>query len=151
MTAERISPGGSLHDSPGPVLGVEALPSPPNPDLAIISYGGCLEHAVAAAQQLTEEDEIAAKVVAVEQLSPFPDEAVRHAVRGCARVVTVEEGAPGWGFGSECARCLIGHVKHFKALSGPNHPIPSSREWENDALPGSAAIRAACLELFEKD
>lgn len=134
-----------------PVHGAAALPSPLNPDVAIITYGGCLEQAVAAAHRLAEEDEIVAKVVAVEQLSPFPEQAVRNAVRGCACVVTVEEDSPGWGFGSECAHSLIGHIKHFRALTGPDHPIPSSREWENDVLPGSAAIRAACLELFEKD
>jgi pyruvate/2-oxoglutarate/acetoin dehydrogenase E1 component len=134
-----------------PVLGAAALPSPPDPDVAILSYGGCLEHAVAAARQLAEEEEISAAVIAVERLSPFPDEDVRNAVHGCSRVVTVEEGSPGWGFGSECARCLIGQVKHFRAVTGPDHPIPSSREWEDDVLPEAAVIRAACIELFERD
>jgi len=86
----------------------------------------------------------------VERLFPFPDEDVRRALRGCNRVVAVEEGSAGWGFGSECARCLIGHVTHFRTLTGPNHPIPSSREWEDDVLPGSASIRAACVDLFQE-
>ena len=45
-----------------PVLGETALPNPPDPDVAIVSYGGCLEHAVAAARQLAEEEEISAAV-----------------------------------------------------------------------------------------
>jgi hypothetical protein len=65
-------------------------------------------------------------------------------------VLAVEEGTPGWGFASECARALIGRVKHFSALTGPNHPVPSSREWEDDLLPGANAIQAACIDLFNK-
>ena len=133
-----------------PVLGAAALPAPADPDIVILAYGGCLEHAVAAAAKLAAEEEIATTVVAIEQLSPFPDEEVRGKVGNCTRVVVVEEGSPGWGFASECARALIGRIKHFKALSGPDHPIPSSRDWEDDVLPGVNAIRSACVELFER-
>jgi pyruvate/2-oxoglutarate/acetoin dehydrogenase E1 component len=133
-----------------PVLGAAALPRPADPDVVILTYGGCVEHAVAAANKLAAEEEIATAVVAVEQLSPFPDEDVRIQVGECARVLAVEEGTPGWGFASECARALIGRVKHFSALTGPNHPIPSSREWEDDLLPGANAIQAACIDLFNK-
>jgi acetoin:2,6-dichlorophenolindophenol oxidoreductase subunit beta len=133
-----------------PLLGAKALPHPPNPDVIILAYGGCVEHAVIAAKQLFEDEEIRTAVVAIEQLSPFPDDYVQKAVGGCQRVVSVEEGSPGWGFGSECARALIGHVKHFKAVTGPDHPLPSSREWEDDVLPGTSTIRAACVDLFGK-
>lgn len=133
-----------------PMLGAAALPRPENPDVIILTYGGCVEHSVNAAKQLSEDEEINAAVVAIEQLSPFPDDYVQNAVHNCDRVVSVEEGSPGWGFGSECARALIGHVRHFKAVTGPNHPLPSSREWEDDVLPGASAIRAACIDLFGK-
>ena len=133
-----------------PVLGAAALPSPADADIAIVTYGGCVEHAVAAANKLAAEEEIATTVVAVEQLSPFPDEDIRRQVGNCTRVLALEEGTPGWGFGSECARALIGKVKHFSALTGPDHPIPSSREWEDDVLPGVSAIQAACIDLFRK-
>lgn len=133
-----------------PVLGTPALPRPPDADIVILSYGGCVEHAVAAASKLATEEEIATSVVAVEQLSPFPYEDVRDQVGNCNRVLSVEEGTPGWGFGSECARALIGRVKHFSELTGPDHPIPSSREWEDDVLPGVSAIQAACIDLYKK-
>ncbi|RUX95362.1 MULTISPECIES: transketolase C-terminal domain-containing protein [unclassified Mesorhizobium] len=133
-----------------PVFGAAALPRPPDADIVILTYGGCVEHAVAAAKKLVEEEEIATTVVAVEQLSPFPCEDVRSQVGRCSRVVAVEEGSPGWGFASECARALIGRVRHFSALAGPDHPIPSSREWEDDLLPGVDAIQAACIDLFKK-
>jgi pyruvate/2-oxoglutarate/acetoin dehydrogenase E1 component len=133
-----------------PVFGAAALPRPPDADIVILTYGGCVEHAVAAANKLAEEEEIATTVVAVEQLSPFPGEDVLSQVGNCSRVVAVEEGSPGWGFASECARALIGRVKHFSALAGPDHPIPSSREWEDDLLPGVDAIQAACIDLFKK-
>jgi pyruvate/2-oxoglutarate/acetoin dehydrogenase E1 component len=133
-----------------PVLGPTALPRQLDADVVIVTYGGCVEHAVAAATKLAEEEEIAITVVAVEQLSPFPYEDIRAQVGKCTRVVAVEEGSPGWGFGSECARALIGHVTHFSTLSGPNHPIPSSREWEDDVLPGVSDIQAACIDVFSK-
>ncbi|CAN7661317.1 alpha-ketoacid dehydrogenase subunit beta [Rhizobium sp. LjRoot98] len=133
-----------------PVLGTPALPRPPDADIVILTYGGCVEHAVAAASKLATEEEIATRVVAVEQLSPFPYEDVRDQVGNCTRVLSVEEGSPGWGFGSECARALIGRVKHFSGLTGPDHPIPSSREWEDDVLPGVSAIQAACIDLYKK-
>lgn len=133
-----------------PVLGPDALPRPADADVVILTYGGCVEHAVAAAKKLAQEEEIATTVVAVEQLSPFPGEDVRSQVGTCTRVVAVEEGSPGWGFASECARALIGRVKHFSALTGPDHPIPSSRDWEDDLLPGVNAIQAACIDLFQK-
>jgi len=131
-----------------PVLGPAALPHQLDPDVVIVTYGGCVEHAVAAANLLADEDEILVTVVAVEQLSPFPYEDIRAQVGSCTRVVAVEEGSPGWGFGSECARALIGRVTHFKTLAGPDHPIPSSREWENDLLPGVSDIQAACIDVF---
>jgi acetoin:2,6-dichlorophenolindophenol oxidoreductase subunit beta len=133
-----------------PVLGADALPRPTNADVVILTYGGSVEHAVAAATKLAAEEEIMAHVVAVEQLSPFPDACVQGAVNGCTRVVSVEEGSSGWGFGSECARALIGQVRHFRAVTGPNHPLPSSREWEADVLPDATVISRACIDLFEK-
>lgn len=133
-----------------PVLGPDALPRHANADVVIVTYGGSVEHAVAAAAKLAEEEEILVSIVAIEQLSPFPDAYVQSALQGCTRVVCVEEGASGWGFGSECARALIGQIKHFKSVSGPDHPLPSSREWEADVLPDSGVIARACLDLFEK-
>jgi acetoin:2,6-dichlorophenolindophenol oxidoreductase subunit beta len=133
-----------------PVLGADALTRPTNADVVILTYGGSVEHAVAAATKLAAEEEIMAHVVAVEQLSPFPDAYVQGAVNGCTRVVSVEEGSSGWGFGSECARALIGQVRHFRAVTGPNHPLPSSREWEADVLPDATVISRACIDLFEK-
>lgn len=133
-----------------PVLGPAALPQPSEADVVIVSYGGCLEFAVSAANKLTDDDEVATAVVAVEQLSPFPYEEVAHAVGACDRVLVVEEGSPGWGFSSECARALIGQKRHFSSLAGPDHPIPASREWENALMPEEGMIRAVCLDLFER-
>lgn len=134
-----------------PVLGPGALPRPPDPDIVILTYGGCIQHAVSAARHLSDYEEVSVAVVAVEQLSPFPDDDVRKAVGGSTRVVTVEEGTEGWGFGSECARSLIGQVKSFRTLTGPAHPLPSSREWEEAVLPNAATISAACIEVFQSE
>lgn len=133
-----------------PVRAAADLPAPAVPDVVIVTYGGCVEMAAACARRIAGDEEIQVRVVAVEQLWPFPADQVRDAVGACDRVLVVEEGSPGWGFAAECARALIGRVRHFASLSGPDHAIPACREWEKQVLPGDASIAAACLDLFER-
>ena len=127
------------------------LPNPGDADLAIVAYGGALALAAQAADRLFECEEIAASVVPIEQLHPFPAGELRRALGDCLRVIVVEEAAAGWGFGSECAAALIGHVQHFQALSGPDHPLPSSREWEEGVLPSVDDLVSAAVAMFEKE
>ncbi|MEP6827684.1 MAG: transketolase C-terminal domain-containing protein [Aestuariivirga sp.] len=133
-----------------PILNAGALPRPTNPDIAIVAYGGSLEIAVKAAHQLAEQEEIMTQVVAVEQLYPMDYVELQSAIGACKRVVIVEEGTPGWGFAAECANALIGQVTYFTAVKGPEHPLPSSREWEDDVLPSVSKIHDACVELYKK-
>jgi len=132
-----------------PLLGPAELPRPIDADVAIIAYGGTVSLAVAAAKRLMEREEISAAVVPIEQLHPFDAEALRLAIGRCERVLVVEEGTEGWGFGATCAVAVIGQVRHFRSLSSPDHPVPSSRAWEEGVLPNVDAIVAAAVDLFE--
>lgn len=125
------------------------LPACASPDVAIVTYGGCVEHAVAAAEHLHKHDEIAVRIVALTQLSPFPAEQVLRETRDVARVLVVEEGTAGWNLASEVARHLIGRPLTFHSLAAPAHPIPSSLKWEQQILPDQSAIVAAVMEMLE--
>jgi pyruvate/2-oxoglutarate/acetoin dehydrogenase E1 component len=134
---------------PLPVKAPDALPRPADPDVVVITYGGCVEPAVEAAGRLADEEEIRTEVLAISQLSPFPSAVVGQVAERCRRVLAVEEGAEGWGFASECARALVGAEVRFAALAAPSHPIPNSRAWELEILPHAEAIARAAVALFE--
>jgi pyruvate/2-oxoglutarate/acetoin dehydrogenase E1 component len=128
---------------------IHDLPKPASPDLAIVTYGGSVEPAVAAAERLREEEEIEVEVLPITELSPLPTAELEALARRTSRILTVEEGAVGWGFASECARALVGRQVRFDSMAAPNHPIPSSRAWELSILPDTASIAARAFALFE--
>jgi acetoin:2,6-dichlorophenolindophenol oxidoreductase subunit beta len=120
------------------------------PGVVLISYGGCMEHCVAAAKKLHDEKSVAVKIVEITSLWPFEYERVRSEVGNCKFVLSVEEGSSGWGFASEVCRSLIGiEGLHFAELSAPDHPIPCSRKWEDRILPGRETIFAKALGLIK--
>ena len=128
---------------------MDELPKHPAPDLGIITYGGCVELAAAAAKTLALEEELNVEVLPLTQISPFPMSLVTELAQRTKRIITVEEGTEGWGFASECAHALIGTGVRFDALSAPPHPIPSSKEWELNILPDTADIVAAAIRLYD--
>ena len=125
----------------------DGLPAPDTPDLLMVSYGGSLPLCKKAAAQLREE-EIETEVLGVTRLSPFPADEIRSAARRAKRVLAVEEGTAGWGFGAECAAALIHEGVAFRHISAPAHPLPSCRAWEAQVLPNPESVAAAALDLL---
>ena len=125
------------------------LPKPASPDLAIVTYGGCVELAVDAAKRLAREEELEVEVLPITRLSPFPDAELQALAGRTSRILAVEEGTEGWGFASECARALVNHPVQFAGLASPGHPIPSSKDWELSILPDADDIVARSVALFE--
>jgi pyruvate/2-oxoglutarate/acetoin dehydrogenase E1 component len=122
-----------------------------SPDIVMISYGGCMEDCVIAATRFSEEEEINVKVLEITSLWPFDHAGVRSAIGNARCVLTVEEGTVGWGFASEVARSLIGLDRiSFDSVSAPDHPIPSSKPWEDHILPSSNAIAARAINLLRR-
>jgi pyruvate/2-oxoglutarate/acetoin dehydrogenase E1 component len=126
-----------------------SLVSSGTPDLLLVSYGGSVEYCQKAALMLRDEEEIEATVVALTTLSPFPAEAVRTAARRCRRILVVEEGSEGWGFGAECAHALVNEHVTLGHISGPAHPLPCARGWESAILPNQQCIVNTALRMFE--
>ena len=127
---------------------LDTIPVCDRPDVVLITYGGSVEHAVKAAKHLKDEEELAVRVVALTQLSPFPAGEVIKAVENVDEVLVIEEGTAGWNLGSECAKHLIGTPIRFSSLAAPGHPIPASLRWEDEVLPGSQHVVQAILSFF---
>lgn len=120
-----------------------------DPDLVIVTYGGSIEASVQAAERLEEDEELAANVIEITQLSPMDHSDVVRRLGHCRKVLVVEEGAPGWGFAAETALALSGVSElRLSTLTGPDHPIPSTKSWEVSLLPRPETIVAAALRLF---
>jgi len=126
---------------------LDVLPVCLHPDVVLMTYGGCVELAVEAVKHL--EDDLSVRVIALEQLSPFPVDEVIEATEGIDKVLVVEEGTVGWNLASECARHLIGRPMRFRSLSAPDHPIPASLELEKRMLPGTQHIIESLLDFME--
>ena len=128
-----------------------AFASTVRPDIVIVSYGGCVEDCVEAAERLQNEDEIDVKVVEITSLWPFDYRRLRDEVGDCKCVLSVEEGTVGWGFASEVCRALIGlNGMAFDAIAAPDHPIPSSKKWEEQMLPNGEAVARKALEMMRE-
>lgn len=132
-------------------IGINPFVETVAPDIVMVSYGGCMEDCIISATRLLEEEEVKVKVLEITSLWPFDHTAVRTAIGETRCVFTVEEGTVGWGFASEVARALIGvNNLVFGSLSAPDHPIPSSKFWEDRILPSSNSIFTLALNLLRQ-
>ena len=121
-------------------------------DVSLITYGGCLPKAMAAAQTLAESG-ISAEVIDLRVLRPLDDAAVMRSVRKCRRAVVIDEG---WRSGSLAAEVMARIVEQaFYDLDAPparvcseEVPIPYARHLEEAALPQPHKIVAAVRALL---
>ena len=121
-------------------------------DVSLITYGGCLPKAMAAAQTLAESG-ISAEVIDLRVLRPLDDATVMRSVRKCRRAVVIDEG---WRSGSLAAEVMSRIVEQaFYDLDAPparvcseEVPIPYARHLEEAALPQPHKIVAAVRALL---
>jgi pyruvate/2-oxoglutarate/acetoin dehydrogenase E1 component len=123
-------------------------------DVSLITYGGSLPKALAAAEELASLG-IEAEVVDLRTLRPLDDETILGSVRRTRRAVIVDEG---WRTGSLSAElCARIAEQAFYDLDAPLQrvcseevPIPYPKHLEDAALPSVARIvRAARATLGE--
>jgi pyruvate dehydrogenase E1 component beta subunit len=121
-------------------------------DVAIITYGGSLPKALAAAETLAA-DGIEAEVIDLRVLRPLDTATIAAAVAKCHRAVVVDEG---WKSGSLAAEVMARIVEHaFWELDAPvarvcseEVPIPYAKHLEDAALPQPEKIVAAVKEML---
>lgn len=123
-------------------------------DVSIVTYGGSLRKALAAAEQLAAAD-ISAEVIDLRVLRPLDTDAILCSVRKTRRALVVDEG---WCSGSLAAEVMARIVEGaFWELDGPlarvcsaEVPIPYARHLEEAALPSVERIVAAARRILGK-
>ena len=142
---------GELSD--GPFTPVDrALVRRPGSDLTIITYGGSLAKALAAAEQLTA-DGIDAEVIDLRSLRPLDDDTYLASVRRTHRALVVDEG---WRSGSISAEISARITEQaFFDLDAPvgrlcsaEVPVPYPKQLEDAALPSAEGVVAAAREVL---
>ncbi|PKO82803.1 MAG: alpha-ketoacid dehydrogenase subunit beta [Betaproteobacteria bacterium HGW-Betaproteobacteria-11] len=121
-------------------------------DVVIITHGGSLPKALAAAETLAA-DGIAAEVLDLRVLRPLDTAALVASVARCRRAVVVDEG---WRSGSLAAEVMARIMENaFFELDAPvarvcseEVPIPYAKHLEDAALPQPEKIVAAVKGLF---
>ncbi|MBK9608253.1 MAG: alpha-ketoacid dehydrogenase subunit beta [Betaproteobacteria bacterium] len=119
----------------------------PGTMVSVVTYGGSLPKALAAADQLAA-DGVDAEVLDLRVLRPLDTATILASVRKCRRAVVVDEG---WRTGSLAAEIMARIVEQaFYDLDAPlarvcsaEVPIPYARHLEDAALPQPAGIVAA--------
>lgn len=121
-------------------------------DVALITYGGCLPKALAAAETLAAQG-IEAEVLDLRVLRPLDTAAIAAAVAKCHRAVVVDENWKSGGFAAEVVARIMESA--FFELDAPvarvcseEVPIPYAKHLEDAALPQPEKIVAAVKGLF---
>ncbi|MFJ7777045.1 alpha-ketoacid dehydrogenase subunit beta [Streptomyces yangpuensis] len=119
----------------------------PGTDVSVITYGGSLPKALAAAETLAA-DGIGAEVVDLRSLRPLDDATVLASVARTHRAVIVDEAWRSGSISAEVAARIA--ERSFYELDAPVQrvcsqevPIPYARQLEEAALPQPASIVAA--------
>jgi pyruvate dehydrogenase E1 component beta subunit len=145
---------GELADPP-PTVDIEhAAVARAGGDLSIVTYGGSLPRALAAAETLAAEG-IEAEVIDLRVLRPLDWDTLAASVRRTHRLLAVDEG---WKTGSLAAELMAGISERvFFDLDAPparvcseEVPMPYAKHLEEAALPQPARIVAAARALCRR-
>jgi pyruvate dehydrogenase E1 component beta subunit len=146
---------GEVDETAGPGEIGRALVRRAGTDLSVITYGGSLPKALAAADLLAA-DGIAAEVIDLRSLRPLDTATILASVARTHRALIVDEGWRTGSFAAEVSARIM--EQGFYDLDGPVQrlcsaevPIPYARHLEDAALPQPATIAAAARALLGRD
>ena len=119
--------------------------------VTITAFSRMVKLALEAAEELAK-DGISAEVIDLRTLRPFDGATVAASVKKTNRLVTVEEGWPFAGIGSELAAAMMEECFDWldapvKRVSGKDVPLPYAANLEQLAVPQVADIVAAAREV----
>jgi pyruvate dehydrogenase E1 component beta subunit len=121
-------------------------------DVTIVSFSIGVTYALKAAQEL-EKEGIDAEVIDLRTIRPMDTDTIIASVMKTGRCVTVEEGFPQSGIGSEIAMRIIENAFDYLdapvvRVTGKDVPMPYAANLEKLALPNVAdvvqAVKAVC-------
>ncbi len=121
-------------------------------DVTIVAFSIMVGKALVAAEELAKQG-IDAEVINLRSIRPFDTETIVASVKKTNRLVSVEEGWPFAGIGSELAALMMEHAFDYldapvKRVHGLDLPLPYAANLEKMAVPQMDTIveaaRAAC-------
>ena len=121
-------------------------------DVTIVAFSIMVGKALQAAEELAKQG-IEAEVINLRSLRPFDTETIVNSVKKTNRLVSVEEGWPFAGIGSELSALMMEHAFDWldapvKRVAGLDVPLPYAANLEKMALPQAdhiaEAARAVC-------
>jgi pyruvate dehydrogenase E1 component beta subunit len=119
----------------------------PGRDVTLVAWSTGMRYALEAAEELAKKH-IFAEVIDLRTLRPMDIETVVASVKKTGRCVTVEEGWPQSGVGSEIAAQIMDRAFDYldapvKRVTGRDVPMPYAANLEKLALPSVADVIAA--------
>jgi pyruvate dehydrogenase E1 component beta subunit len=145
---------GDLPGDGGPVDMTDARVRRPGTDVSLITYGGSLSKALAAAEELAG-GQVSAEVLDLRVLRPLDTSSIIETVAKTHRVVIVDEGWKTGGLSAEIAAQLAELA--IWELDGPitrvcsaEVPVPYARHMEQAALPQIDDIVSAVKSLVSR-
>ncbi len=142
-----------MPDDPDFVLPIgKAKIERPGKDVTIVAFSIMVGKALAAAEELAKSG-IDAEVINLRSIRPFDTETIVASVKKTSRLVSVEEGWPFAGIGSELAALVMEEAFDWldapvKRVHGLDVPLPYAANLEKMALPQIDTIveaaRAVC-------
>lgn len=131
----------------------KALVRKPGKDVTIVAFSICVKHALDAAEKLKAEG-IDAEVIDLRTLRPLDKQTIIDSVRKTHRLISVEEGWPVAGIGSEIAAIAMEDL--FDELDAPvvrvtgkDVPLPYAANLEKMALPTVDDVVSAAREICQ--
>jgi pyruvate dehydrogenase E1 component beta subunit len=119
----------------------------PGKDVTILSWSIGMTYALEAAEELAKKH-IFAEVIDLRTIRPLDMATIIESVKKTGRCVTVEEGWPQFGVGSEIAARIMDEAFDYldapvKRVTGEDVPMPYAANLEKLALPNAAKVVAA--------
>ncbi|MEY4092296.1 MAG: pyruvate dehydrogenase component, beta subunit [Pseudomonadota bacterium] len=124
----------------------------PGTDVTLVSFSIAMTYALKAADELAAQG-INAEVIDLRTIRPMDTETVLASVRKTGRCLTIEEGWPQSGVGSEISAQIMEHAFDWldapvKRITGKDVPMPYAANLEKLALPTVGeiveAVKAVC-------
>ncbi len=126
----------------------------PGKDVTITAFSIMVGKALQAAEELAKHG-IEAEVINLRSLRPFDTETIVNSIKKTNRLVSVEEGWPFAGIGSELAAQMMDHAFDWldapvKRVAGLDIPLPYAANLEKMALPQAENIVQAAREVCNR-
>ncbi|MEU4792161.1 transketolase C-terminal domain-containing protein [Micromonospora tulbaghiae] len=121
------------------------------PDWAIVAPGGMASRALAAMRRALLELELTCELLIPSKLYPVPLDPVLSRLAAAGRVMVIEDGVAGGGWGAEVSRLLYeslwGRLRHpVRLLQSPCAVIPAASHLERGHLIQESTIYSALAE-----